>query len=84
MANQRPRYVLAALGLAPIGALCIALFGLVPLHVSARWLVLPALGLAIALGLAYPRWGKPALVSFDDSAPPGRASGLPRGSLLPE
>lgn len=59
-----PRWLFALLGFVPIGALCIALFGLVPLHLSAKFLVLPALVGAIALGLACPRWGKLALLGF--------------------
>jgi hypothetical protein len=64
MAHSLPRVMLALLGFAPIGALCIALFGLVPLHVSARWLVLPAAVLAVAIGWRHPRWGRVALVGF--------------------
>ena len=59
-----PRWLFVALGFVPIGALCFALFGWVPLHLSARFLVLPSLVLAIALGLKFPHWGRLALLGF--------------------
>jgi hypothetical protein len=59
-----PRLIFAGLGFVPIVSLAVALFGWVPLHVSARWLVLPAVPLAIALGLWRPVWGRRALLGF--------------------
>src|SRR5690349_18239608 len=59
-----PRIVLALLGFVPIGSLCIALFGLVPLYVTARFVVLPVAMLVIALGLRYRVLGRLALLGF--------------------
>lgn len=59
-----PRMALASLGFAPIGSLCIALFGIVPLYISARFLVLPAAALIVALGLRYRALGRLALLGF--------------------
>ena len=59
-----PRLLLAALGFAPIGALCMALFGVMPLHHSARFVVLPAVALALVIAWRHPRWGRVALVGF--------------------
>lgn len=64
MTFSLPRMSLIALGWAPIGALCLALFGVMPLDWSARFIVLPALAAAIAIGWRYPQWGKPALYGF--------------------
>jgi hypothetical protein len=57
-------WAFAALGFVPIGALCLALFGAVPLHLSARLVVPPAAAGAIALGLRFPRWGRVAWRGF--------------------
>lgn len=59
-----PRWLFAAIGFVPIGALCVSLFGWVPLHLSAKLLVLPSLVVAIALGLKFPHWGRLALLGF--------------------
>lgn len=59
-----PRLMLIALGWVPIAALCLALFGVMPLDVSARFVVLPAAVLAIAIGWRYPECGRVALVGF--------------------
>lgn len=53
-----------ALGFAPIGALCAALFEWIPLTVTSRWLVLPAAGLALIVGLSFRRWGSVALIGL--------------------
>jgi hypothetical protein len=58
------RVMLMVLGWVPIGCLCLALFGVLPLDVSARALVLPALALAVALGLNFPEQGRVAAVGF--------------------
>jgi len=52
---------LALLGFVPIGSICLALFGILPLHVSVSWLIFPAAGLAIAVGLHTPALGRQAL-----------------------
>jgi len=52
------RALFALLGFTPIGSLCLALFGAVPLPLSALFLVLPASGLAITLGIRNPRLGQ--------------------------
>jgi len=59
-----PRIVLALLGFVPIGSLCIALFGLVPLYITARFVVLPVAAVVIALGLRYPPIGRLALLGL--------------------
>lgn len=64
MAFSLPRAALMVLGWVPIGALCLALFGVMPLDWSARVLVLPAGVVAIAVGWRFPEWGRPALVGF--------------------
>ncbi len=53
--------VFAGLGLVPIGCLCLALFGLLPLAAGVVWLVSPALALTCLLGLAHPQLGRRAL-----------------------
>lgn len=53
--------LLAALGFVPIGCLCLALFGWMPLQLSTRIGVLPAIGLALVLGLRFPTLGRLAL-----------------------
>jgi hypothetical protein len=55
---------LALLGFVPIGSLCIALFGLVPLHITVRFVVFPAGVLIVALGLRYQALGRLALLGF--------------------
>ena len=59
-----PRVLFALMGFVPIGSLCIALFGLVPLYLSARFVVLPICVLLIALGLRYRALGRAALLGF--------------------
>jgi len=54
----------ALLGLVPIGGLCLALFGLLPLATSAIWIVSPAFVLACLFGLKHPRLGRRALRGF--------------------
>jgi hypothetical protein len=51
----------AGLGLVPIGCLCLALFGLLPLATSTIWLVSPALALSCLLGISQPQLGRRAL-----------------------
>ena len=59
-----PRLLFALIGFAPIVTLAAALFGWVPLHVSAKFVVLPAIAGAIVLGLTHRAWGRLALVGF--------------------
>jgi hypothetical protein len=54
----------AALGYAPIGAMCISLFGILPLHLGTRYLVLPAAAACIVLAVVSPYWGRRALAGF--------------------
>ncbi len=61
---ELPRLLFLMMGFVPIGSLCIALFGLVPLHLSAQFVVLPAAGFAILLGARYPHLGRLALLGF--------------------
>jgi hypothetical protein len=58
------RLLLAFLGFVPIGCLCLALFGWVPLVLSVRLLVLPLSGLAIAVGARHPDLGRQALLGL--------------------
>src|SRR5262245_49619538 len=53
-----------AIGFAPITALAISLFGFLPLSVSALALVFPAAVLGLALGCAFPQYGRLALKGF--------------------
>ena len=53
--------LLAALGFVPIACLCFALFGWMSLQLSTRVVVLPAIGLALLIGLRYPTLGWIAL-----------------------
>jgi hypothetical protein len=53
-----------AFGFAPITSLALALFGFVPLPVATVVLVLPAAGLAVALGVRYPDFGRLALRGY--------------------
>lgn len=64
MGSVSPRIPLAALGFVPIGALCLALFGVVPLHLSARFVVLPAVAVTALLAWRSPPWGRLALLGF--------------------
>lgn len=59
-----PRATFFALGYVPITALGVSLLGWVPLWLSSRFVVLPALILTIALGLWNRRLGKLALLGF--------------------
>ena len=61
---EMPRLLFAVIGYLPIVTLAVALFGWVPLHLSAKLLVLPSIPLAIFLGWRYPRWGRVALMGF--------------------
>jgi hypothetical protein len=58
------RLLFLCMGFVPIGSLCIALFGVIPLHLSAKFAVLPMLGFVIWLGLRYPQLGRLALLGF--------------------
>jgi hypothetical protein len=51
----------ALLGLVPIGCLCLALFGLLPLAAGTIWMISPALALACLFGLSHPQLGRRAL-----------------------
>jgi hypothetical protein len=53
--------IFAGLGLVPIGCLCLALFGLLPLAAGTIWLVSSALALACLFGLSHPQLGRRAL-----------------------
>lgn len=59
-----PRLLFFAIGFAPIAALCFALFGFVPLHLSAKFFVLPALAFGVYLGFRHRPWGRLALAGF--------------------
>lgn len=59
-----PAWIYVALGFAPIGSLFLALMTWVPLHVGAKVFVLPALALAIGLGLKHRTWGHRAMIGF--------------------
>jgi len=59
-----PRLLYAALGYTPIGALCISLFGILPLHLGTRFIVLPAALACIVLAFISPPWGRRALAGF--------------------
>jgi hypothetical protein len=63
-----PRWLLVAAGLAPIGALCGALVGIVPLHRSAPFAVLPVVLAGIAVAARYPAWGRVALAGLGAGA----------------
>ncbi|MDB5097380.1 MAG: hypothetical protein JWM80_1801 [Cyanobacteria bacterium RYN_339] len=52
------------MGYAPIGALCISLFGILPLHLGTRFLVLPAALVCMVTAIASPAWGRRALAGF--------------------
>jgi len=51
-------------GFLPIGGLSLALFELIPLHLSALFLVLPALAFTVFLGVRFPAVGKLALAGL--------------------
>ena len=53
-----------AIGFTPITSLALALFAIVPLHVSSVAFVLPAAALAVLLGLWHPRYGRLALQGY--------------------
>jgi hypothetical protein len=53
--------IFAGLGLVPIGCLCLALFGVLPLGTGTIWLVGPALVLVCLLRLSHPQLGRRAL-----------------------
>jgi hypothetical protein len=55
------RALLAALGFVPIGCLCLALFGWLPLPLGTRAIVLPAMALALGVSLYVPSLGRLAL-----------------------
>src|SRR5215212_7168907 len=55
------RALLAALGFVPIGCLCLALFGWLPLPLGTRAIVLPAIALALGVSLYVPSLGRLAL-----------------------
>ena len=55
------RLLLSAIGYAPIACLCFAIFGWIPLHISGFTIVLPAYICAVALGIAFPAYGRMAL-----------------------
>ncbi len=59
-----PRLLFAMMGFVPIGSLCLALFGLVPLHLSAMFVVLPVLGVTTLLGIHYPHLGRLAVLGL--------------------
>jgi hypothetical protein len=59
-----PRLLFAVFGFIPIVSLAVALLGWVPLYLSANLLVVPVIPLVIGLGVAYPEWGRPALLGF--------------------
>jgi hypothetical protein len=44
--------------------MCIALFGWLPLHLGARWLVIPAAVATVLLALASPSWGRRAAAGY--------------------
>lgn len=50
-----------AVGFVPIGCLCAALFGILPLQLGALFVALPCCVLAVAVGIRYPRAGGLAL-----------------------
>ena len=52
------RALFAAAGFVPVGCLCLALFGLLPLVLSARRVVLPLSGLAILAGARHRSLGR--------------------------
>ena len=54
----------AAAGFAPITALAITIFGVLPLYLTALFLVVPATMLSILLGLRFPAYGALALRGF--------------------
>jgi hypothetical protein len=57
-------FYLGMIGFAPIAALCAALFGVLPLHLSTRFIVLPGVALALVVGLRSPAAGRRALTGL--------------------
>jgi hypothetical protein len=53
-----------AAGFAPITALAVTIVGILPLYLSALFLVVPAIALSVLLGLGFPEYGKLALRGF--------------------
>lgn len=47
------RLAIFAIGFSPIVSLALAVFGVVPLHLGGRWIVLPAILIALALGFVF-------------------------------
>ncbi|HYO57091.1 hypothetical protein [Archangium sp.] len=56
-----PRLFFMAMGFVPIGSLCAALFGLLPLQLGLRFVVLPLGLFTIGVGIRYPQLGRLAL-----------------------
>ena len=59
-----PQLVFAGLGFVPITCLSISFFGFIPLHVSAKFILVPTLLFMIGLGLKYREWGTLALTGL--------------------
>lgn len=59
-----PQALFFAIGFSPIAALCLALFSFVPLHLSAKFVVLPAMAFGLYLGFKHRYWGRLALAGF--------------------
>lgn len=59
--SSRILLVFAIMGFVPIGCLCGALFGILPLHLTVRWVVLPATLLTVLVALCYRDAGRRAL-----------------------
>jgi hypothetical protein len=55
-----PQLLYLAYGFLPIGCLSLALQDLLPLHRTAAFLIVPATVAALAIGRAYPTWGRRA------------------------
>ena len=58
------RMFFLTVGFVPTTSLCGAIFEIVPLHISFKYVVLPAYGLAIVVGMAYWNVGRLALLGF--------------------
>src|SRR5688500_15412062 len=59
--SSRMLLVFAIMGFVPIGCLCAALFGILPLHLTVRWVVLPSTLLTVLVALCYREAGQRAL-----------------------
>ncbi len=59
--SSRILLVFAIIGFVPIGCLCAALFGILPLHLTVRWVVLPFTILTMLVALYYRDAGQRAL-----------------------